>query len=75
MPHKEYSEQQLDAKYPPLTVHDDDDHDYDEGSEDPMLKEGNRIAKVITEDAKEHGRRKRTGGDVEADEWRAGVII
>ena len=63
MPHKEYTPQKLDIMHPTLTVPDDDDHDYEEEGEDPMLKEGNRVAKVIAEDAREHGRRKKAGGD------------
>ena len=55
---------QADPNHPPLTAPDDDDRDYDEGGEDPMLKEATRIAKVIAEDAKEHGRRKKAGGDL-----------
>ena len=62
MPHKDHTPQQLDLAYPSLTVPDDDDHDYEEETEDPMLKEGARIAKDIVEDAKLHGRRKRAGG-------------
>ena len=62
MPHKDHTPQQLDVAYPSLTVPDDDDHDYEEETEDPMLKEGARIAKDIVEDAKLHGRRKRAGG-------------
>ena len=63
MPHKDYTPQKLDILYPPLTVPDDDDHDYEEEGEDLMLKEGNRVAKIIAEDAREHGRRKKGGGD------------
>ena len=62
MPHKTLTEQQLDDNYPPLTVPDDDDRDYDEGDEDKMLQEGSRIAEGIAADAKEHGRRKKVGG-------------
>ena len=63
MPHKEYTPQGLNLAYPPLSVpDDDDDHDYDETGEDPILQEGDRIAKEIAEDAKVHGRRKRAGG-------------
>ena len=62
MPHKDHTPQQLDLAYPSLTVPDDDDHDYEEETEDPMLKGRIRIAKDILEDAKLHGRRKRTGG-------------
>jgi hypothetical protein len=64
MPHKEYTPQKLDLMYPPLTVPDDDDHDHEEEGEDAMLKEGNRVAKVIAEDAKEHGRRTKVEVDV-----------
>ena len=65
MPHKDHTPQQLDLAYPSLTVpdgDDDHDHDYEEETEDPMLKEGTRIAKNVMEDAKLHGRRKGTGG-------------
>ena len=76
MPHKEYSAKELDSKYPPLKVPDDDDCDYGEERGHPMLKEGNRIAKIIVEDAKEHGRKKRAGGDFRCegptvDAWRS----
>ena len=63
MPHKEYTPQALDRAYPPLSVPDDDDHDFDDATgRDPILKEGERIAKEIAEDARVHGRKKRTGG-------------
>ena len=62
MPHKEYAPRALDLAYPPLSVPDDDDHDYDDAGEDPILREGDRIAKEIAENARMHGRKKRAGG-------------
>jgi hypothetical protein len=64
MPHKSCNARQLELNYPPLSVPEEDDHDYDEEGDDPMLQEGNRIARVIARDAKEHGRRKKAGGDL-----------
>ena len=67
MPHKDCSPEELDRNYPRIEVHDEEDKDYDDGSEDPMLIEGNRIAKCIVEDAQEHGRRKRAGDSLKSE--------
>ena len=55
MPHRAYGQYEVDARFPALTVPDDDDHDYGERP-DELLKEGNRIAHEIAVEARTYGR-------------------
>ena len=64
MLHKTCTEQQLDDEYPPLTVPDDDDRDYDEGDEDRVLKEGKK-----QDSRRHHGRRE--GARKKKESWRS----
>ena len=59
MPHRCYDDDQLNIIYPPLTVPNDDDHDYEVDQEDGPLSAGRRIAEGIAEAARRHGRKKR----------------
>jgi hypothetical protein len=56
MPHLEHHGQELDRLYPSVVAAEAVDNDEDDG--DPLLIEGLKIARLITEDASHHGRRR-----------------
>ena len=62
MPHKSTPANSLDTEYPPLEVPADNDHDYHDDQHDRLLQEGAKVVEKITQDAKDHGRRKRMEG-------------
>ena len=63
MPHRNMSQQQFDATYPPLDVPPHHDHDYEVDQEDRLLSAGKKIAEKIAHDAKTYGRRKQVESD------------
>ncbi len=59
MPHRVFEAKELDEKYPPLEVPEEDEEHHEDGYSDPILKEGERIVEEIQREVESCGRKRR----------------